>query len=485
MKKVLFLTPPFFYARSPLIGPALLKSILQNKNTEVKIKDLNVDLWDSSFYFSYGKLWFHDTPFEDIYIYEADEFSTFTKSILIPEVYKELDIFLDKWVQEIKEYNPDYIGFCFMSFSSIVISNLLCYKLRKELPFATIIIGGPTATSVELSENEIKDFNFDYNNFDYLIKGEADITLDNLINKGKNIPKVCYGEPTDDLNSLPIPDYSDTEWNRYSDYFFKKPEELGVKRFYITGSRGCVRRCSFCNIPSLWPLFRIRDAQNLFKEIKSQYENFGITNFYFTDSLINGNVKRHWELSLLLKEYYKERKIQPFFFEGQYICRTEKQTPHEYYKDISNAGFKLVKMGVESFSPKVRKDMNKAFRQKDLWHTLYQCTLNNIKVNFLLIVGWPTETDEDFKFSLDFLTELSKYPEYNGCTNSFSITTMYIYNDPDVPVFHQIENYNISFDPDYPANWKTHDGTNNKDIRFERAKIMHDHIKKLNLEKHD
>ena len=72
------------------------------------------------------------------------------------------------------------------------------------------------------------------------------------------------------------------------------------KKIYITGSKGCVRDCTFCDVAALWPKFRYRKAENLVQEIKEQFYNYGITTFDFTDSLINGSVSNFYEFNCLL-----------------------------------------------------------------------------------------------------------------------------------------------------------------------------------------
>ena len=88
----------------------------------------------------------------------------------------------------------------------------------------------------------------------------------------------------DDINRLAYPVYDDYE---LSDYTNRK----GLVALPITGSRGCVRSCTFCDVASMWPKYRYRDGKNIAEEIKYQVERHGVRAFRFTDSLINGSLK--------------------------------------------------------------------------------------------------------------------------------------------------------------------------------------------------
>ena len=66
-------------------------------------------------------------------------------------------------------------------------------------------------------------------------------------------------------------------------------------------------------------------------------------------------------------------------------------------------------MGVESLSEKVRDHMKKGFSNKDLDYTVEQMRVNNINGYFLMIAGYPTESEDDFNESLEMFTKYQGY----------------------------------------------------------------------------
>ena len=70
---------------------------------------------------------------------------------------------------------------------------------------------------------------------------------------------------------------------------------------------------------------------------------------------------------------------------------------------VAEAGLDLISCGIESGSEKVRKDMKKGFKNSSLHTMLKEFERVGVKVVPLMMVGYPTETEEDFQMSLDLL----------------------------------------------------------------------------------
>ena len=98
---------------------------------------------------------------------------------------------------------------------------------------------------------------------------------------------------------------------------------------YIAASRGCVRKCSFCNVPDLWPKFRMRSPESIVAEIKHNADQ-GAKVFQFTDSLINGDLKKWRKINYALAELREDKKYQDLRYLGQFICRPRKQQTEEF-----------------------------------------------------------------------------------------------------------------------------------------------------------
>ena len=89
----------------------------------------------------------------------------------------------------------------------------------------------------------------------------------------------------------------------------------------------------------------------------------GLKNFYFTDSLINGNVKELKNMMRHLTEY-RERTGADIRWGGQWIVRSQRELPKDYYQLIKSSGGFNITMGVETGSDSVRAHMKKNFTNK-------------------------------------------------------------------------------------------------------------------------
>jgi radical SAM superfamily enzyme YgiQ (UPF0313 family) len=85
--------------------------------------------------------------------------------------------------------------------------------------------------------------------------------------------------------------------------------------------------------------------------------------------------------------------------------------PFEDFVLMKKGGCHSVSIGIESGSQKVRDDIRKGFTEEDMHHTFESLLENGIGLKLMFIVGYPTETDEDFQQSLDLVTRYAKWKD--------------------------------------------------------------------------
>jgi len=129
---------------------------------------------------------------------------------------------------------------------------------------------------------------------------------------------------------------------------------------------------------------------------------------------------------------------------------------------MKEAGCFFVSIGVESGSEKVREDMKKQFDNDALDFTFRTCAKHEIEMAWLLLVGYPTETEEDFQETLNLL---DKYQWINerGLVRSVALgPTLDIV--PGSPLFKRHKDLGITWDEQ--NNWIYKD--NNRVTRIKR-----------------
>ena len=128
--------------------------------------------------------------------------------------------------------------------------------------------------------------------------------------------------------------------------------------------------------------------------------------------------------------------------------------------------------------------MRKNFSNEDLDYGTHQLFKNNIIQAWLLIVGYPTETDDDFNQTLDLLKRQKKYNS-NGMIQ-LNITLPFQLND-DVPLVKEQKYLDqFQWDPQFYKNshyryfWTTANNMQNTfETRYNRFKKIVDYAYEL------
>jgi radical SAM superfamily enzyme YgiQ (UPF0313 family) len=244
---------------------------------------------------------------------------------------------------------------------------------------------------------------------DYWALGEGENTLEAFLT-GKSAPGLnhindqtdAWAPQLDNLDDLPIPSYKRMDLSKYQLSY--------AGDISITGSRGCVRRCTFCDVGVIWKKFRFRSSESIIKEIEKHYLDTGVKRFFFTDSLINGSLKTFMGLLtgiVELKQKYPD--LHDINYYGQFIVRPKKFHPESMYALMAESGYRHVQTGIESGSQRVRRDLGKDFSNEDVDYHMEMCHKYRLQTNLLMIIGYPTETREDFNQTLDMVRRYHKY----------------------------------------------------------------------------
>lgn len=238
---------------------------------------------------------------------------------------------------------------------------------------------------------------------DFYIYGEGELNFSRLLNGDTNHPGINNLElvQINDLNAMPSPSYKKI---KPQEYFF-----LGEPSLSINGSRGCVRACTYCDVAHYWPSFRFKDGEILANELYHAWKETGVKSFEFSDSLINGSIKEFRKLNRQLLHLRQQDPDFDIRYKGQFICRDARQFKEQDYKDMADAGCDYLYVGVETFSESVRMSMDKKFDNHALDFHLAMTAKYGIPNVFLMIVGYPTETQHDHELNLQ---GLAKYQHY-------------------------------------------------------------------------
>ena len=177
---------------------------------------------------------------------------------------------------------------------------------------------------------------------------------------------------------------------------------------YVTITYGCDRFCTYCIVPYVRGRLQSRGHREIIKEIEVLASS-GVSEI----TLLGQNVdaygkdkKGEYGFASLLKDVSK--------IEGIRRLRFATSHPKDFDEDILEvmAGTpsicRAINLPVQSGSDRILKDMNRGYTRNQYIELVQRIrsVLPDVSLTTDLIVGFPQETEEDFKDSYDLLKEL-------------------------------------------------------------------------------
>lgn len=398
MPYAVIITVPRVAALRPAAAPAIIKSILNNCGVSSKIVDINLD------YFTKFKNSIDTQTFNTI-----DDYLFIKNKILPSDVEHILNKFVDQWADKILAELPEKIFLSVFSWQAQRFTELLL-KAIKSKSSVEVIVGGQGLIREENGSYSTKpEFAYylkEQKLIDHWIRGEAETTIPEIIKGNYDVA----GIDTDFLAERSnIQEHQYMDFSDFNIFDYQSGYEHGV--LPMETSRGCVRNCTFCDIPTMAGGFRYKRGDRLAQEMIHYYETYKVRNFFFHDALCNGSVRDFRVFNQTLIDYYEKNNLPDRFFtySSHAIIHSRKAFKPTDFKIMSRAGAETMVIGVETGSDRVRKHMNKGFNNEDLNYNMEQYSKHKMQVYLLLIVGFPTETEQDFQETLDMLTRFQRY----------------------------------------------------------------------------
>jgi len=287
--------------------------------------------------------------------------------------------------------SAEVVGICVFSKHSQSFTTWFLQHYRSKMKGIVVVGGAGVAVEEYGAELYKQDL------VDHYVINEGELSWRSILAGNLPWPGVdSHGPSLTDFESVPVPDYSN----------FKLEQYLNSQVYGITigveGSRGCVRNCTFCDIRSFWKKYKYKDGYRLAQELIHLREVYRVEHFFFNDSLVNGSDKAFRDFCSTLSQY-NATAIEPISWSGYYIIKPAINYKEQDWIELKNSGVKSLYIGIESGSESVRDHMKKKFSNADIDHAMTQIQLHGIRCTWLLIIGYPTETEQDFEQTLDLL----------------------------------------------------------------------------------
>ena len=423
-KNVAFITCPSTEVNRPPAAAAALAAIMVKNKCNYRIYDLVLNLYDSL------------SP-DDWFMCE-NRWKVNQDQELPETFFTWLNLTVDTIVTE----GHDLVAISVFSKYSTRFAEILLKHLRPKIDVTIIIGGGGIWTP--WGDDTFARLIYDQKLVDYVFRGDGEEQLNNFLNGIDHGPGINFEpfEQLKNLDDLPFPVYDQIEPKNY--HYENYHEEPGI---YVTASRGCVRKCKFCDVNSRWPKYRYRKGANITEEIYTAYKNTGIKIVQFTDSVLNGYIPEFKKLQESLIEYHKKDSNFKIKYYTQFNIRKKEEMTEELYRLMAKAGADILITGVEHASERIRFEMGKEFDDEDLKHHTRMCAKYGIRNIFLMFIGYPTETIEDHQKMLDFLEEYQVY----ALSNTISVIRLGFTGSLDKGTKLELKTIdNITIKPEFP-----------------------------------
>lgn len=308
----------------------------------------------------------------------------------------------DDVMEELDRVSPDVVGLSAFSFSSSAVHTLASRIKDRDLKCIVIAGGAYCSASIERAAEDP--------NVDCAVYGEGEETLVEILRcvlKRKPFTGllgtahfeyngVIVNRPRPvikDLDSLPYPatDLIDVPgyWGNIS--------PLGVPGpwMILFNSRGCPYHCIYCH-RIFGKRTRFMSPKRTFNEIMHYHKKYGISEFQIWDDIFNLNVKRGIELCQMIS---KKKKDFRFLFLGGLRADIMQK---KLLDRMIQAGCCYICYAVESASPRIQKLINKNLKLKKAAEAIDFTADAGVWVNTYNMLGFPTETKEEMKKTLDY-----------------------------------------------------------------------------------
>jgi ribosomal peptide maturation radical SAM protein 1 len=201
-----------------------------------------------------------------------------------------------------------------------------------------------------------------------------------------------------DMADSPVPDYGD--W--FDDVEALRSDhqvDIATRVLPVEASRGCwwgqVKHCVFCGIDDEALQYRQKDPATVLSMLNDLRERHGDRVFRFSDYIMPKSYYRDLLPTLALQ--------QPKF---RLHSEIKANQPPERVRLLSEAGFREVQPGIESFSTAVLKRMDKGVRSIDNVSLLKAGYVNSIVIDYNILYGLPGDETADYDEMLALLPRL-------------------------------------------------------------------------------
>ena len=315
-----------------------------------------------------------------------------------------IELYRNYFLDSILDPSPDLIGVSITATSQIIPGLTLCRLIKETNPDVHVTIGGSIFT--RLVDN-LRRCDRLFEVTDDFIVFEGETALLELVNQldGKKdyakVPNLIYrqngkivvNQPfySENLAQHSAPNYDGFPLGQYL-----APHTVLPVQF----SRGCYYKdCAFCALTLDHQNFRQKDPIKVVDELEYLSKKYESPYFFFTDECLALSPTRR---------LCKEMIGRGLDFQWTAEFRFEKNLSRELLSLIRDAGCQKIVFGLETYNARMMDFMKKGITQESVNRICSDCVDLGIGVHCYIIVGFPTELEEEALETMNFVVNNTK-----------------------------------------------------------------------------
>ena len=229
------------------------------------------------------------------------------------------------------------------------------------------------------------------------------------LDQNGNLQKTAPRPVMVDLDALPMPAWDlidlgayESLWRNYNGFF----------SLNIATTRGCPYKCNWCAKPIYGQRYNSRSPEMVVEEISWLMARFPLDHIWMCDDIFG--LKLGW-----VQEFGRLVEEKGLEFDFKIQSRVDLLLKDDTVEALAKAGCSEVWVGAESGSQKILDAMDKGTSVAQIALASAQLKKHEIRVAFFLQYGYPGETMEDIRATLEMLERLM--PDDIGISVSYPL----------------------------------------------------------------
>ncbi len=327
----------------------------------------------------------------------------------------------------------------------------MCLTNMREACFEMIGLGKKNNTTVIVCSSDATDHYEKYlqNGADYIIQGEGELTLLELVNSLENTESVSHLQGIafqeknsiqvnskravlQNLDELPLPAWDLVNVAEYKNIWKQSKQEFTLN---IATTRGCPYKCNWCAKPIYGNRYNTHSPEYIVRHIAFLEKTFGVKRFWMCDDIFG--LKPNWVEQFSVELQKKQLAIR-YYIQSRVDLLLKETT----IDALAKSGLEEVWVGAESASQKILDAMDKGTTVEQIYKATELLKSKKIRVAFFLQFGYPGETHDDIEKTIAMVKELM--PDNIGVSVSYPL--------PGTKFYEKVKD-----DLKLKANWKDSD----------------------------